>query len=508
MKIDKKQYLTLKDSVIIYSKEYVQKEDVEKFEVHIVDKIKNFNPTLMVYGVYNAGKSTLINAIYGKEEMAKTGDSPETSNIYDYNYNGYTIYDTPGINAPQEHEDVTQEHRAKCEVILFVISNDGSFEEVYVYEKIAEIIKEKKPLLIVLNNKSGIDMNSIEAIAEIDKVNFHLSNICDEKGIKNAEEQVSVVFVDAQTALEGKIEEEEELIQESNIEFLENKIDELLGKSGNTEVTNALNIYISKYINQTIEIIDSKIDNPEIRKTQELISYFEKFRQRVSIELKNIAMQSVATATSNLFELMLARDTKGIEKMIKKITGEVMQNINKRLKEINSEIKSQVDSFKVEFEKIAIATPTLSLSMPNIDTTQQQTAENSDNKALINSTASTVIMAIPPIVPIGPVVIPVKVIATVALALYNIFAGSDEAKIQAEAKLDAKRQQYLSAKNQTDEFGMRYKDNLIESIDKNLEQLFMTLINDFKTFSKKLESEELKLLNDKNRLEDILHQLQ
>ncbi len=131
----------------------------------------------MVYGTYNAGKSTLLNALFGQDEMAKTGDAPETFKVTEYKYNGYTLYDTPGINAPIEHELITEEHLKKSELILFVLSNDGSFEERFVYEKIANVVKMGKPILIVVNNKKGTKKNSKEELEELKKINENLRTI-------------------------------------------------------------------------------------------------------------------------------------------------------------------------------------------------------------------------------------------------------------------------------------------------------------------------------------------
>lgn len=254
MNLTEQDYQQIKEDVIDASKAYQDANKVEKFSSHIDTKLSNFNPTIMVYGVYNAGKSTLLNAIFGKNEMVKTGDAPETAEVKAYSYNGYTIYDTPGINAPIEHQQITDEHLSKSELIIFVLSNNGSFEERYIYEKIGEIIKAKKPILIAINNKTGIDMNSNEAISEIEKVNLHLSTICDQMGIDRAEEKVSIAFVDAKTALEGKLENEQELIDESKIEEFEKMMKYLLGKAGKDEVRNALNLYIIEYILSLIHI--------------------------------------------------------------------------------------------------------------------------------------------------------------------------------------------------------------------------------------------------------------
>lgn len=508
MQLDKKEYLTIKKNVLDISKKYTTPEEEKKFTTHIDSKIENFNPTIMVYGVYNAGKSTLLNALFGQREMAKTGDSPETAEVKAYDYNGYTIYDTPGINAPIEHQKVTDEHLKKCELVLFVLSNNGSFEEEYIYEKIGDVIKSKKPILIVLNNKSGTDMNSIEAIAEIDKVNQHLSTVCDKHGIAKSEEKVSIAFVDALTALDGKIDNEQELIDESKILELEKLMDELLGSASATEVSNALNIYITDYILQTISIIDLQIDNPEMKKTQELITYLEKLKQRTLIELKEIGMQSVSIATANLLELMLAKDQKSMSSMIQKTIKEISAKINQRISEIQAEIKQKVDKFKVEFEQLSLNTPNVNLDM-DTQSLQSSSKQNSGNKAAISSTGMVLAQAIPPVAiiptPLGP--IPVKPLVMIASALFGAFSGSDEARARAEAKLDEKRAMHLSAKNKADEFGMNFKDNLLSKVNENVDNTFSNLIERFIDFSNELDSENIQLVNDKIKLQNILKSL-
>ena len=499
-------YKKLKNEIVGITKDYQTQSKVELFNAHIEEKLQNFNPTLMVYGVYNAGKSTLLNALFGKEEMAKTGDAPETYEINAYTYGGYTIYDTPGINAPIDHQQVTDVHLNKCELVIFVLSNNGSFEERYIYEKIGEVIKANKPILIAMNNKSGIDMDSIEAQNEIDKVNQHLSTICDEIGIKEAEKRVSIAFVDAKTALEGKLENEQELIDESKIVEFEKMIDKLLGEAGKQEVENALQLYIGNYIQETLTVIDEKIDNPEIKKTQELITYFEKMKQRIYVELKDLAIQTVSIATANLFELMLSGQKEEIEKMIAKTIEEVNQKVKQKIEKIQDEMRTKINQFKIEFEQISANIPA------TIDTTIEQSMSYTKSESgtsvakMTGTTIATIGNIIPPTVviptPLGP--IPVKPIVMFIGAIVGLFSGSDEGRMRAEAKLEEKRVKYLSAQNKADSFGIDLKSTLLDFVDKNIEHTFNNVILKYIEFSKQLESDNNKLLEDKKRLQAIL----
>ncbi len=55
-------------------------ETVGKLRQQINDVFSRPGPSIMFYGLYNAGKSTMINAIFGRE-IALTGDIPTTSGV-------------------------------------------------------------------------------------------------------------------------------------------------------------------------------------------------------------------------------------------------------------------------------------------------------------------------------------------------------------------------------------------------------------------------------------------
>ena len=68
--------------------------------------IDKSEPSLMFYGIYNAGKSSLLNAIFGKV-VASVNDIPETHKVTRYQWGKYTLVDTPGLNGPVQDEKIT-----------------------------------------------------------------------------------------------------------------------------------------------------------------------------------------------------------------------------------------------------------------------------------------------------------------------------------------------------------------------------------------------------------------
>jgi ribosome biogenesis GTPase A len=62
------------------------------------EDIKQENIKIMITGTYNSGKSSLLNALLGKEERS-TGNIPTTSDIEMIKWKDLIFYDTPGIDA-------------------------------------------------------------------------------------------------------------------------------------------------------------------------------------------------------------------------------------------------------------------------------------------------------------------------------------------------------------------------------------------------------------------------
>jgi len=480
------------EEIAKYSKNYIDEQKLDKLNDLIDVKIKNFKPSLMVYGTYNAGKSTLLNALFGKDEMAKTGDAPETFKVTEYKYNGYTLYDTPGINAPIEHEKITEEHLKKSELILFVLSNDGSFEERFIYERIINVIRLNKPILIVLNNKKGTKKNSQEEIEQLEKVNENLIKIAKEFDIVNIEEKVDIVIVNAKTALKAKLENKPILLNRSNILQLEQKIDQLLLKSSSKDVINTLAININNFIDEVIANINSKIDDIGLRKIEELKTELEKLKKSVSIELKNTIKQDEKNIANELKGLLLEQNKEAIDSYTQKVIDDTSNYTNRKLENIRDELKIKVDNFNNEIKKIDIKKDNLKIN--DIDITPNNiTSNNSD------SIEDTIGKILPVIISSLPIKIPAAII-TIATTLFSIFSGSSKEKDMAEAKLEEEKKRQMLAKNKADSFAYEFKKSFELAIDESLNNLFNDtllelnrLSSDFSSDSKKVEEAKKKL---------------
>ena len=127
---------------------YVSHEKLDKLTGLIERRRCDATPVIMVYGVYNAGKSTLINALIGAE-LANVSNRPETDRVTSYPWGNFKLLDTPGIDAPKEHEEVTEAQLDAADVVIFVLSSHGVAEERSTFEVIVDLVKRKRRVMVV-----------------------------------------------------------------------------------------------------------------------------------------------------------------------------------------------------------------------------------------------------------------------------------------------------------------------------------------------------------------------
>ena len=150
--------------------------------------------TLVIVGEFNAGKSSLINALFGEKLRAegpipvddvisilRHGEQASLKRLSDYVVEQFypieflrniTLVDTPGTNSiVQRHQEITEDYIPRADLVLFVTSIDRPLSESE--RKFLEYIREwGKKVVFVLNK---IDTKSDEEIAQV--VDYLRSNV-------------------------------------------------------------------------------------------------------------------------------------------------------------------------------------------------------------------------------------------------------------------------------------------------------------------------------------------
>lgn len=102
------------------------------------------NPSVVVYGVLNSGKSSLLNMLtdHISEEYFKTADIRETTTIRSLKYNCCTYIDTPGLDASIIDNLEAEKGLKSGDFVLYVHQIPGQLEKIEI-----EFLEHAKKLL-------------------------------------------------------------------------------------------------------------------------------------------------------------------------------------------------------------------------------------------------------------------------------------------------------------------------------------------------------------------------
>ncbi|HAS8389029.1 TPA: hypothetical protein I7701_19925 [Vibrio vulnificus] len=198
---------------------YHPNNQIDSVYTELKEKLDDNTLQVMLYGAYNAGKSTLINALIGQEK-ATVNDIPTTDTVDYYDWNGYRLLDTPGVNAPIDHEQTTIEQIKRTQVMLFVI-REGDQDSKDLYQRLFKMIKLNKKIFIVLNHQLTNDSDKATAYQKIIQILCHKAS---EYGVSNESiHQIKVLPMNAKTALTGRLKDNHpQLLERSGYsEFIE-----------------------------------------------------------------------------------------------------------------------------------------------------------------------------------------------------------------------------------------------------------------------------------------------
>lgn len=236
-----KQYVTLVCNNTLFTQGHIQKVQ-EGVKESVLPLLQAQKAKVMVYGIYNSGKSTLVNAIC-RREVAEVADRPMTDRITEYDEGKYILIDSPGVNAPIHHEEIADSHLKGCHIILFVISSKGIFEDKVNYQKMCNLIKKGLPFYIILNERSEALPPKENKAAREQAIRAHQNELNDIKrkiiknlmtisGMSDIGEKYDVIVLNAKRAWMGIVKGNEKLYQSSKISTLVDRIDAVLEGRG------------------------------------------------------------------------------------------------------------------------------------------------------------------------------------------------------------------------------------------------------------------------------------
>ena len=316
---------------------------ISEIESIYSNKLKNVKPYIMVYGIYNAGKSSIINELLG-DDLAAVNDKPETDSIDEYEWNGYTIADTPGVGAPINHDKVTTEHLRRADIVMFVMASTGSIEKNENYKRLKAITDAGKKVIIIINDKNG-DLGSndqeLGIITAKVKDNLRQHNL-------DSDDYV-ITIVNAKRARDGRIKNKPALVEKSNIQELKGIILSELKKTNNYIVINNAILDILTQINSIQSYLVAYDNKSEIFALKNLLDNIRNAKK----VLKSNMSEYITLKTNKLMPIVEADiwENKENEDKISMVFNEdIVKKLEEELAITNQDIFANITDVTKEIE--------------------------------------------------------------------------------------------------------------------------------------------------------------
>lgn len=491
-------------------------------------KKKNPDLSIMVYGVYNAGKSTLINALAGAE-VAATGDIPLTSQVSEYLCGAFKIIDTPGIDAPIAHEKVTKEQLQKADVIIFVVNPIGVAEEQKTLDALISLVEKQKQVFLVFNEKDKLQHEDFMHLK--DQTRIILQDLASQRGLSEVVKEIPIVKINAKTALKGRLENKQTLIDNSGFTDFEKDLNEFIGSLSDKTISQRLKTELEAFVQIISQQITDSSNNEIVRKFDRIILDIGEQKILAKEQLQTI----VEKERKELYDQVkswLRNENPNLESALTQwiqIHSDLTWNrFDSMFEKIRIELKKDIEELEAQLLKLATDYPIV--QTPNIDYALSgsverelqttQSALNKDNLTSLSQMLSTQVKTehvisglniikrnLPTLMKgvgqktiekwagqiVGKAIPLASAIIVVGTALHDVF-GEDEHT----AQLKREQQAYQKARERWEQqiednakdVSNQYATSLLTSLNKVVDEFFNQLISEVNLVSKNFSDED------------------
>ncbi len=195
-------------------------------EVRIVGASSDATPlTIAFVGQYDAGKSTILRVLTGREDIVIDSDV-STDTVTAYDWKGVMLLDTPGIDAGHpDHDERAYAVIDRADLLVFVVTNELFDETIGRHFRQLAFNRQHARRMLLVVNKMGQDPGSPETKRpDLEKVTAPLT-LEDFRG----------VFIDARSWLEAQEADDEDradLLEIANISALLEALNAFIAERG------------------------------------------------------------------------------------------------------------------------------------------------------------------------------------------------------------------------------------------------------------------------------------
>lgn len=312
----------------------------ELHEVRIVGAANDAPPlTIAVVGQYNAGKSTILRVLTGRDDIVIDSDV-STDKVTTYDWNGVRLLDTPGVHAGHpDHDEKTDAAIDRADLLLFVVTNELFDDTIGRYFRELAFNRQHARRMLLVVNKMGQDPGSPETKRpDIEKVTAPLT-IAEFRG----------VFIDARSWLEAQSADEEDradLLEIANIGALAEALNGFIAERGLAGRLSAPLFTMRGTAEQASALLST--DSPQERAALELLhrkrSILLASRGRLRTTMSGVVARAVADIGKYGDEVAEAIEPGKAEKDVEALHTAAQARASARSEELSDEARRCVET--------------------------------------------------------------------------------------------------------------------------------------------------------------------
>lgn len=339
---------SLKEKTFKLLEENNKTELKEQLQKELSELKERGNIKIAFVGQYSAGKSTIISALTGRNDIAIDANV-STDTVSTYEWNNIVLMDTPGILAgkKEEHDQATKNALKECDLIVYVLTSQ-LFDNV-IFNNFIDLAYNQKlsDKMLIAINKMSMENGDFDTLCssyiQSIKEAFH------EQGYDFA---FNIVFLDAQDYRDGTESEDEDLVELSNFATFISSLNTFIDDKGliKKELDTPVRV-LRKYI------ADIAIPKDNIQMLEILNQYakrFERFKKDIQRNARIIfnkfeddSMASVISISQSIGE----RNNDELEIEVKQFQHQIEEKLDSIIKETGDMVDSQYKEMQDEFDQ-------------------------------------------------------------------------------------------------------------------------------------------------------------
>ena len=318
---------------------------------------------LALLGRYNAGKSTLVNALLG-EKCAQTGDAPTTREVHAYDWREFHVLDLPGTDARLEEERKSLGAVREAHAVLYVVSSDGGIEQSRLWEDVRFLDQRDLPYVVVLNDKQPHQNDEAERAWRVE-VGDRFRRLADER-LGPGRNPEGVFWVNALRAEKARLARNEAWAARSGIVPLEIAVADRFYR--NDPILRDLDL-----LSRLAEALDDlrhdaarRVRTADCRVVAEAVDRLEQLRCRLRASAQNVAdarFAHLADALGARLSAAVLQDA-GVDEAASEVTAVLQETLSGAIQTLHRVVTAELAAFVAAYRALVSAAP-----VPSIDDT-------------------------------------------------------------------------------------------------------------------------------------------